>query len=32
VILRLLYWFEDHFAHFFGVMGQYPLIILKKPE
>lgn len=30
--LRLLFWLEDHFAHFFGVTGQYPLIILKKPE
>jgi len=30
--LRLLFWLEDHFAYFFGVAGQYPLIILKKSE
>ncbi len=30
--LRLLFWLEDHFPHYFGVAGQYPLIVLKKPE
>ena len=28
--LRVLYWFENHFAGYFGKAGQYPLIIMKK--
>ena len=30
-LLRLLYWLEERFPHWFGVNGQYPLIILRKP-
>jgi SAM-dependent methyltransferase len=29
-LLRLLFWLEDHFAGYFGKIGQYPLIIMKK--
>ncbi len=29
--LRLLFLLEDRFPHWFGVNGQYPLIILRKP-
>ncbi|MEN4043147.1 MAG: class I SAM-dependent methyltransferase [Anaerolineaceae bacterium] len=29
--LRILFWLEDRFPHFFGEIGQYPLIILRKP-
>ena len=29
--LRILYWLEEHFPHFFGENGQYPLIVLRKP-
>lgn len=32
LLLKCLYWFEDHFAKYFGTAGQYPLIILKKPS
>jgi ubiquinone/menaquinone biosynthesis C-methylase UbiE len=32
LFLRLLYHLEDRFATFFGKAGQYPLIILRKPE
>ena len=32
MILRFLYWLEDHFAQYFGMVGQYPLIIMMKPE
>jgi ubiquinone/menaquinone biosynthesis C-methylase UbiE len=32
LFLRLLYRLEDRYATFFGKAGQYPLIILKKPE
>ena len=32
LLLRWLYWSEDHFAKYFGTAGQYPLIILKKTE
>ncbi len=32
LFLRWLYWLEDHFAEYFGTVGQYPLIILKKPR
>jgi len=28
--LRLLYWFEERFPHFFGKNGQYPLIVVRK--
>jgi len=28
--LRILYWLEEHFPHFFGEKGQYPLIVLSK--
>lgn len=31
-ILRLLYWLEEHFQHFFGKYGQYPLIVIRKGE
>jgi ubiquinone/menaquinone biosynthesis C-methylase UbiE len=29
-ILRLLYWFEERFPHYFGENGQYPLVIIRK--
>lgn len=29
-ILRLLYWLEEHFPHFFGKYGQYPLVVIRK--
>ncbi len=29
--LRLLYWLEERFPHYFGVNGQYPLIVVRKP-
>jgi hypothetical protein len=29
-LLRLIYWFEERFPHFFGKYGQYPLIVLRK--
>ncbi len=28
--LRLLYWLEERFPHYFGEKGQYPLIVIKK--
>jgi hypothetical protein len=28
--LRVLYWLEERFPHFFGEKGQYPLIVMKK--
>jgi SAM-dependent methyltransferase len=28
--LRLLYWLEERFPHFFGEQGQYPLIVIRK--
>jgi SAM-dependent methyltransferase len=28
--LRILFWFEDRFPHFFGEQGQYPLIVINK--
>jgi SAM-dependent methyltransferase len=28
--LRLLYWLEERFPHFFGKHGQYPLIVIRK--
>jgi hypothetical protein len=31
-ILRLLYWLEERFPHFFGKYGQYPLILIRKGE
>lgn len=30
--LRLLYWFEERFPRFLGEHGQYPLIVILKPE
>jgi hypothetical protein len=30
-ILRLLAWLEDRFPRFFGEVGQYPLIVIRKP-
>jgi SAM-dependent methyltransferase len=31
-LLRILYWLEERFPHFFGKNGQYPLIVIhKKP-
>lgn len=29
-ILRLLFWLEDQFPHWFGKNGQYPLVVLNK--
>ena len=28
--LRLLFWLEEHFPHYFGRNGQYPLIVIHK--
>ena len=28
--LRLLFWMEERFPHFFGEKGQYPLIVIRK--
>jgi SAM-dependent methyltransferase len=28
--LRLLYWLEERYPHYFGEVGQYPLIIIRK--
>jgi SAM-dependent methyltransferase len=30
VFLRLLFWLEERFPHFFGENGQYPLIVVRK--
>jgi hypothetical protein len=30
--LRLLFWLEERDPHWFGENGQYPLIVIKKPE
>jgi len=30
--LRLVYWLEDRFPHYLGRNGQYPIIILRKPN
>lgn len=30
--LRLLFWLEDRFPRFFGEKGQYPLIVIRKPD
>jgi ubiquinone/menaquinone biosynthesis C-methylase UbiE len=30
-MLRLLAWLEDRFPRFFGEVGQYPLIVIRKP-
>lgn len=29
--LRLLFWLEERFPHYFGEKGQYPLIVIRKP-
>jgi hypothetical protein len=29
-MLRMVYWFEERFPHFFGRYGQYPLIVIRK--
>ncbi len=29
-VLRGLYWLEERFPHFFGVYGQYPMIVIRK--
>lgn len=29
--LRLLFWLEERFPHYFGEIGQYPLIVIRKP-
>ncbi len=31
-LLRLLFWLEERFPHFFGRVGQYPLIEIHKPQ
>lgn len=31
-ILRLLFWLEEQFPHFFGEHGVYPLIVIRKPQ
>ena len=30
--LRLLFWLEERFPHFFGENGQYPLIVIQKSD
>jgi len=30
--LRLVFWLEDRFPKYFGENGQYPLIVIRKPE
>ncbi len=30
--LRLLYWLEERYPHYFGEVGQYPLIVISKEE
>jgi hypothetical protein len=30
-ILRMIFWLEDRFPHFFGRFGQYPLIVVQRP-
>ncbi len=30
--LRLLFWLEERYPHYFGEKGQYPLIIIRKPR
>jgi ubiquinone/menaquinone biosynthesis C-methylase UbiE len=32
LLLRLVFWLEDRFPRFFGENGQYPLIVIHKPE
>jgi len=32
ILLRAVYWLEERFPHFFGKHGQYPLIVICKPE
>ena len=32
MILRLIYWLEELFPHYFGENGQYPIIVIKKLE
>ncbi|MFH1184371.1 MAG: class I SAM-dependent methyltransferase [Chloroflexota bacterium] len=31
-LLRLVFWLEEKLPHFFGEHGQYPLIVIRKPE
>jgi SAM-dependent methyltransferase len=31
-LLRLLFWLEERFPHFFGEYGQYPLIVIRKVD
>lgn len=31
-LLRVMYWLEDRFPHFLGKHGQYPLIVIRKPD
>ena len=31
-ILHVLFWFEEHFPNWFGVNGQYPLVVINKGE
>ncbi len=30
-ILKILFWLEEKFPHYFGKIGQYPLIVINKP-
>jgi hypothetical protein len=30
-ILKVLFWLEEKFPHYFGKIGQYPLIVIEKP-
>jgi hypothetical protein len=30
-LLRLLFWLEERFPHWFGKNGNYPLVVISKP-
>lgn len=30
-LMRLIFWLEERFPHYFGEYGQYPLIVIRKP-
>ncbi|MBM3126274.1 MAG: class I SAM-dependent methyltransferase [Chloroflexi bacterium] len=32
ILLKLVFWLESHFPRFFAENGQYPLIVVKKPD
>jgi len=32
IFLRLVFWLEERFPRFFGENGQYPMVVIRKPE